>query len=249
MLTPVDAAAMLLLMVALPLYLHFVDFPRTRASILSGRPGARVDAYRKTIVQQWSITGLVLIGWVLAGRAWPDLRLAWPPTAAATWIMLGLVVLGVAFTFVQLVGVARTPGARDGVRAQFADFAWMLPHTRSEHAWFRVVSVTAGVCEEIVFRGYLLWGLDAILPLPGAVVLQALVFGIAHSYQGTPGIVKTGIVGLLMGAMAAWTGSLLAPIVIHAALDLSGGAISRLVFGDEEDARDQETARAAQSIK
>jgi membrane protease YdiL (CAAX protease family) len=122
-----------------------------------------------------------------------------------------------------------------------------------------VLAVTAGVCEEVVFRGYLLWGLDRILPLPGAVVLQALVFGVAHSYQGGKGIVKTGIVGLIMGTIAAATGSLLAPIVIHAAVDLSGGAIAYRAFGSGagsdadspagDDARGQETARAAQSMR
>jgi len=247
MLTAVDAVAVLLLMFALPLYLHYVDFPRTRADVLSGRPNARRDTFRRTILQQWSITALVVLGWASAGRVWPDLRFAWP-SGFGLGLTIGATVAGVALATMQAVAVARTPGAIPAIRKQFAELEWLLPHTKTESAWFRVLSVTAGICEEVVFRGYLLWGLDQVLPLPGAVVLQAIVFGVCHSYQGKTGIVKTGIVGLVMGALAAATGSLLGPIVIHAAVDLGAGSIALRVFGDD-DARDQETARAAHSIK
>src|SRR5262245_37857590 len=128
-LNAVDAAAILLLLFALPAYLHYVDLPRTRADILSGRPGARVGAYRRTLVQQWSVALLVLVGWAVASRAWPDLRLAWPGGVAAVAITLGSIVLGVGLTALQAMAIARTPAALPAVRKQFTGIEWLLPHT------------------------------------------------------------------------------------------------------------------------
>src|SRR5262245_46256274 len=137
MLTPIDAVAVLLLMTALPAYLHYVDFPKTRADILSGRPGARLAAYRRTLWQQWLVSGLVLVGWALARRAWPDLRLAWPH-GAELWATLVIAAVGAAFAAMQAAAVARTPATLAAVRAQFTGLEWLLPHTRSEAGWFRL---------------------------------------------------------------------------------------------------------------
>jgi membrane protease YdiL (CAAX protease family) len=93
--------------------------------------------------------------------------------------------------------------------------------------------VTAGICEEWLFRGYLLALLEPTTGTAAAVGISAALFGLAHAYQGVGGILKTGVVGLVMGGLAWATGSIWAPILIHAAADwIQGDQVSR-ILGEE----------------
>jgi membrane protease YdiL (CAAX protease family) len=230
MLTLADILALVAILVAIPLYLHFIDVPRMRRKIGTGGPDARWQAYRTTILQQWAICGALLLGWTLAHRPAGGLLLVWPH-GFGLWAALAFALVGIVLAALQAASVAKALAARPGARTSLDALEWLLPHTAREAAWFRALSVTAGVCEEVVFRGYVTWALSQWLPMPAAVVAQALAFGLAHSYQGRGGIVKTGLVGLVMGAIASGSGSLLAPIVMHAAFDLSAGRIAEIIFG------------------
>jgi uncharacterized protein len=86
-----------------------------------------------------------------------------------------------------------------------------------------VVGVTAGVCEEWLYRGFFL---AVVAALAGGlqtwllVVVAAVAFGLAHFYQGAVGILTTGVLGGVMAALYLQTGSLLLPVLLHAAIDL-----------------------------
>lgn len=109
----------------------------------------------------------------------------------------------------------------------------LLPRTDEEAAHFRVLSVTAGICEEIVYRGYLIWYLAVFIgPWPAALAAGVL-FGVLHLYQGTQGISRAGALGVVMALLYVGSGSLLWPMILHAAVDLNGGAIGRRVVTAE----------------
>ena len=66
----------------------------------------------------------------------------------------------------------------------------LLPHSLLEVLLWIAVSITAGFCEEIAFRGYLQRQFHALSgSIVIAVLAQALVFGVAHSYQGWKSVV------------------------------------------------------------
>jgi membrane protease YdiL (CAAX protease family) len=99
----------------------------------------------------------------------------------------------------------------------------VLPRTAGERRLFTVVGVTAGVCEEWLYRGFFIAVVAAIgggLPSGVLVLGAAVAFGLAHAYQGRTGIVSTGLLGGGMAAMYLQTGSLLLPVVLHALIDL-----------------------------
>lgn len=58
------------------------------------------------------------------------------------------------------------------------------------------------------------------LPSAVLVLVAAVAFGLAHAYQGRAGIVLTGVLGGVMAALYLGTGSLLLPVLLHAAIDL-----------------------------
>jgi membrane protease YdiL (CAAX protease family) len=99
----------------------------------------------------------------------------------------------------------------------------LLPRTARERRLFTLVGLTAGVCEEWLYRGFLLAVGSALtggLPDWALVGGAAVAFGLAHAYQGLVGIVTTGVLGGVMAALYLGTGSLLLPVVLHAVIDL-----------------------------
>jgi membrane protease YdiL (CAAX protease family) len=88
----------------------------------------------------------------------------------------------------------------------------IVPHTLVEALAWVVVACTAGFVEEVVFRGYLQRQIG--------VVLQAIVFGIAHGYQGVRSVILIAAIGLAFGIVARLRRGLFPGMLTHAALDL-----------------------------
>jgi membrane protease YdiL (CAAX protease family) len=201
--------------------------------VQAGHPAARVREYRSTVLLEWFVTLLLLAWWGLAGRSLVALGFALPPTPR-TIAGLALTVAGLAFMLVQWRAVSRgTAQVMQQLRAQMASVADLMPRTALEYRWFKAVSVTAGICEEILFRGFVIWYLGNWMSPWLAAVVAAVAFGLAHAYQGVAGIVKTGVTGLIMGLVFVASGSLLWPVILHAAVDLQGGAMARRVLSSE----------------
>jgi len=124
---------------------------------------------------------------------------------------------------------------RDAIRRQAAGFLALLPRTQAERRTFVGLAVTAGVCEEIIYRGFLLAYVAWLAPdlTDGwRVLIVSIAFGFAHAYQGRRGIVLTGIVGIGMGSLVVTSGSLLPAIAIHALIDLRIVALPDLTISD-----------------
>jgi uncharacterized protein len=109
--------------------------------------------------------------------------------------------------------------------------AAMLPKTPLEVLLWIAVSVVAGFCEEIQSRGYLQKQLHA---LSGSIVIailaQAAIFGMIHSYQGWKKTIVIAALGLLYGCLAAWRRNLRANMLAHAWSDVWDGWLRMLIW-------------------
>jgi len=95
-----------------------------------------------------------------------------------------------------------------------------------------LLSISAGICEEIVFRGYLQNQFRAVTrSMAAAMILQGAIFGVAHSYQGWKQVIVIAALGVLYGALAAWRRNLLANMIAHAWSDIYEGWASFAFFG------------------
>jgi membrane protease YdiL (CAAX protease family) len=102
--------------------------------------------------------------------------------------------------------------------------ALLLPRTGRERVAFFGLALSAGVCEELVFRGFLITVLSAATgSLTMALLLSALAFGITHAYQEPAGAARATLLGLLLAAPVVATGSVLGAALAHAAIDVIGG--------------------------
>jgi hypothetical protein len=93
------------------------------------------------------------------------------------------------------------------------------------------VSISAGICEELAFRGFLHRQFHALIGNIGlAVLAQGLVFGLFHAYQGGQNVAVISFLGVFFGALAAWRRNLRGYVIVHAWADVWGGWLQLVVF-------------------
>ena len=122
----------------------------------------------------------------------------------------------------------------------------MLPRTRTEEIWFLLLSVTAGFCEELLFRGYLVWFFAPWIGYTAAMVLAVALFGIGHAYQGRKGATRATLAGAAFGIMALASGSVIPGMIVHALIDIGSGIVGYLLLRDQA-SPDAPTAIALES--
>lgn len=135
------------------------------------------------------------------------------------WIVGSAVLLSISTVLVWMLG----PQGLRLVRRQVKGFRELMPTTPAERWYFAAVAASAGICEEILYRGfgisYLRWlapGIDRT----AIIVIIGAAFGFAHLYQGPRNVVLTGIIGGVFASITLSTGSLVPAIVVHALVDL-----------------------------
>jgi len=105
-----------------------------------------------------------------------------------------------------------------------ASIQTFLPRRGLEIALWIGVSISAGFCEELVFRGYFQKQFEVLTHSRWiALFLQALLFGISHGYQGIEQCAKIACFGALYGLLAVWRGSLRPGMMAHASSDILSG--------------------------
>jgi membrane protease YdiL (CAAX protease family) len=232
--TFMDHVLAIFLVVIGPMRSGAVGLRRFRMASRAELPGVRRAAYRTAIVTQWLrviATGLV---WWSMRRPLGDLGLELHAGAGLAGVALGFGVIVVVVAR-QRRKALRDPEGRAEIRERLDNVRLLLPHTRAEFRAFTWVCLTAGVCEELLYRGYLIWYFSHIMPWWAAALAAAVAFGIGHAYQGARGVAVTTLLGVFLAAVYFVTGSLYASMLIHALMDLHSGDLAWRVYESEGD--------------
>lgn len=198
-------------------------------------PGARRSFYGRLLVLEWGLALVAFVVWLAApgvdaAAVGLTLPRSWPGPLTSLLVVLVLVFVAASTralrggALMEATAPPRRPTGQ-GRHAEQPGHATLalLPRTVGERRLFTVVGVTAGICEEWLYRGFFLAVVAAVAgDLPGwvLVLVAAVAFGLAHAYQGRAGILLTGVLGGVMAALYLGTGSLLLPVLLHAAIDL-----------------------------
>jgi membrane protease YdiL (CAAX protease family) len=186
----------------------------------------RMTMYERTILSEWLMLALVILGvWLhgsplrtVLGERWNSARLVVRDIGIAIAFWIGS-------TLILSIFGAHAHGASSDRAVQF-----LLPQGGLEMSAWIVLSITAGICEEAIFRGYFQRQFMALTKsIPIGILLSAVAFGAAHSYQGLGGAVRIGLQGGLLGILANWRRSVRPGMMAHAWSDIFAGALARLM--------------------
>jgi membrane protease YdiL (CAAX protease family) len=194
--------------------------------------GERIKLYVSTILFQWTLTALV--GWRAFERGLSLHRLG--ISGGSRFSIVLLAAGGAALIAVgHWMNLRRTAGANHPAAERLrAMAARLFPRSPLETVFYILLAVTAGICEEFIFRGFVIAALfQAGLSAWMVIVLSSAMFGVAHLYQGKSGSVGTGILGALFALVRIAYHSLLPVVIWHAVLDIVAGlAGARYFAGD-----------------
>jgi uncharacterized protein len=209
------------------------DYYDTRRLKRAPSSANRIRYYRTTCFWLW-VCAMVAVALVKSR----SIFFVAPPAYEAAWLfghlwvrysivaLLGLLTISVLLPYATVAWKRLTKKPRSYTSAALllkVSYAYLFPVTRRDRRWWIVVGLTAGICEEIVFRGFLLhylhvgpWNLNLVV----ALLLSSVIFAAQHLYQGTTGVLLATVVGMCFGLLFLLSGTLLLPIGLHALMDL-----------------------------
>jgi uncharacterized protein len=182
----------------------------------------RISLYGSTMLMQWAITALAFWRAQTRGITARDLGLGGDElSATALAALVGGLFFG-ALHWRNLRRVARSGGpSADRMRLIGRH---ILPQSAVELIPYCGLAVTAGICEEFLYRGFGYAALTRVgVPTWLVVLGTSILFGLAHLYQGKGGVLGTAILGLLLAGSRVVFGSLVPSIVWHSVIDLVAG--------------------------
>ena len=199
-----DHVLFVLIVLVWPVAEWLFYYPRSVRAIKSGVARARGRLYRNILLPEWGFTACVIALWAAQGRSWSALRLG-----AGTPLRLGIG-FAIAGLFLGLVWAQRRallarPEGLELVRRKIEHADALMPHTVGERRTFAAVAITAGICEECLFRGFVMryfasWFAEGWVGVVLAVVITSVLFGFAHIYLGAQDVLTTGIGGAVLCA-------------------------------------------------
>ena len=168
---------------------------------------------------------LVITSWNINERPWNLLGVSMPiMTPTVTLCCLILIVL---YTI-------------DGAYSYFYEkddtnmnqkLSYIVPLNWKEYRHFMFIAFAAGICEEIVFRGFLINYLVEVMKPFGLqteliILLPSLVFAVSHYYQGFWSVVKIFAIAILFSLIFIYSKSLLLVVALHVSIDLLSGMLT-----------------------
>ena len=225
--------ALFVLLLSIPLIEWKWTWPRYLKRLATGAPGVRARLLPHADCGEWIPAACLLGWWARKGAAVERAAAGGTTTPLQDRAFHAAAPVGRAcvagaagrLSDSQRKAILARPERMERVRPKLAYAEPLLPHTAEERRLFWLVSLTAGECEEIFFRGFLIWYLMAWMGPLMAVLLSSALFGTGHIYMGWAQAPKTGLVGLILAFMALGSASLLPAMLLHAALDWNSGEL------------------------
>lgn len=197
--------------------------------IVSHSTNQKVKGYQSTIFWSWIPVMLILLLLLFSDITLGNIGFRWiniNTSALNKWIVIPFIVLCVIYLFYNvylIIMLKNNKKARLEASKNLPEYAKTLfPITRLEKKTWIYVALTAGITEEIVYRGYLFFAFALIFPslsIFHVLLISTFIFGIGHIYQGKE-VFKSTILGLVFGFSYIIFDSIIPIIVLHSVQDL-----------------------------
>lgn len=192
-----------------------LSYRTTRREEIAAMP--RTALYFSAALSQWLLTLLTVFVVVFTSAPIDGLHApGWAVFTRWTAGLLGAALAGIGVG-ILLERLGLLPGESYLVKR-------LIPHTTGEKLWaLLIVAPTAGICEEFIFRGYLLANVKVLThSLPLAWALSSAAFGLCHAYQNPAGAARATLLGALLAAPVVLAHSLYPAVAAHFLIDVAG---------------------------
>lgn len=184
----------------------------------------RLRLYASTIAFQWILVAVIFVRAGVHRLSSATLGLA----RSRLWLTVAVAaVLAALLLANQLVSLKYVGARPEDLRSKLARVALRIfPQDGIERLIFLAVVITVALCKELIYRGFAQAVFQiALHSVFTGIFLSAVLFSVAHAYQGRRGIIATLIVGLLFAAARSITQSLIPCVVGHFIVDFIAGYI------------------------
>lgn len=215
--------------------LDFWIYKRHLRKQIDGVPH-KVAYYLQSLIELWLPTTIVLVFCLLGLVSPKEIGLA-PFDLGVNcfpyWFCMGVVIVAVLIILYLLIDIIRmktNPSHLEALNKRVNSMKmpeylkYIHPDSKKEKRLYTALSLSAGITEEILYRGFLIYILFSILPQLNHIIIllvSSLLFGAGHVYQGVSGIIKTSILGFVFGLIYLSTGTILPIMLLHILIDLS----------------------------
>jgi len=212
------------LVVLLGLYAYWGTIRAARAQ--AGLGPSRPTMYLRTIFFELVFLGIVLAGVKLRGSSFEAVLGQRWKSVRQVLLDLGL---GIALVFLSTLLVSILGGHQHAQEAN-QSIQYLLPRTSLEMAIWVFLSITAGICEEAIYRGYLQRQFSALTKnVWVGIALSAAAFGGAHLYQGVRRAAVIAVSAVLFGGFAEWRKTVRPGMIAHTLQDAIAPVLLKLV--------------------
>jgi membrane protease YdiL (CAAX protease family) len=226
-LTSIDIGLVIAIGILFPL-VGWVLHKREQANKARGIITPITTKYKHSALMLWVPMIILLAAWWYQGRGLDMLGLIFTGTLA-NWIGLVVILILSGLYSMQVFRVRSSVEVAESVLKPLEGQEGLndiIPTTKREYHMFLGLSVTAGITEEIMFRGFMIWGLAHYMPVWAAAIASLMSFTLAHLYQqSVNAIVRVFLMGLVLTLTYLLSGSLITAIILHIAVDMGSGAL------------------------
>lgn len=224
-----------------PVYGYY-DYQKFKRRVAQN-PEKRVKYYKKVMLGLWIPTVIILVVTTFRPLSFQDIGLKGITINTSTlgpWVTyfaFGLAGIYMVSLIYYLVGSKVSRKMRiEMVELKKSEhekipFKDILPHSKEDKRVWTYVSWTAGITEEIIYRGFLIFALTQLFPSFSVwmvLILSSLLFGLAHTYQGFLNVIKTSLFGLFFAILYMGLDSIVPLMILHFLIDYVGK------IGDDE---------------
>ncbi|OCA83025.1 hypothetical protein A8F94_17930 [Bacillus sp. FJAT-27225] len=225
-----------------PVYGYF-DYQTFKRRVQTDQ-AVRISYYKKVMAGLWLPTLAILAAAVFGPLTAGDIGLKWieintaPLGKGMTYAVIGMALLYILVLMYYWAGYKYSEKIRTDIQKAkkktlaTTSFSDIMPVTKEDKKAWTLVSWTAGITEELIYRGFLVFALGQLFPgwpLWLVLIAGSVLFGLAHTYQGYGNVIKTSLIGLFFALLYISLGSVIPLILLHFLIDYVGK------IGDDEE--------------
>ena len=207
----------------------YYEIRKLKKSIAEGDNHKKIKFYYQQIIWSWIPIFLILIMIPLSGMNLKSIGIKWidiDTSSVSKWVFfptIGFYLIYLLYnTYLIIIYKYNRESRVKVAKGLVDDFKWFLPITRKEKRLWSRVSISAGITEEILYRGYFFYALATVFPnlsIIHILFIATIIFGVGHIYLGKE-VIKSTLLGLLFGIFYIVFDSIIPVIIIHIAQDL-----------------------------